>query len=160
MTTRPDSTTRDVAQRSALWLTLGLWIGSWALFSAIVAPTAFRVLPSAEVAGTLIGPTLRALHLFGAGAGLVLAVLAGVLGRGPRLIAIPLIMSALCLYTHFGVSAEISELRLLAFDPEGNAGSAARFHQLHRVSVGIFTGLGAAAVLLLVLHARADRPSR
>ena len=159
MTTRPDSTIRDVAQRSALWLTLGLWIGSWALFSAIVAPTAFRVLPSAEVAGTLIGPTLKALHLFGAVAGLVLALLARMLGRGARLITIPLIMSALCLYTHFGVSAEMAELRAMAFGPEGSPDSAVRFHQLHRVSVAIFLSLGAAAVTLLVLHVRADQRS-
>ncbi len=159
MTGRGAPTIRDLALRSALWLTLGLWIGGWALFSTIVAPTAFRVLPNTEIAGTVIGPTLNALHLFGAAAGLVLALLARMLGRSPRLITIPLIMGALCLYTHFGVSAEMSELRALAFGPEGSPDSAVRFHQLHRVSVAIFLSLGVAAVTLLVLHARADQRS-
>ena len=81
------------------------------------------------------------------------------LGRSPRLITIPLIMGALCLYTHFGVSAEMSELRTLAFGPEGSPDSAVRFHLLHRVSVAIFLSLGVAAVTLLVLHARADQRS-
>ncbi len=156
---RGDPTIRDLALRSALWLTLGLWIGGWALFSTIVAPTAFRVLPSTEIAGTLIGPTLAALHLFGAAASLVLATLARMLGRSARLITIPLIMGAFCLYTHFGVSAEMNELQALAFGPEGSPDSVARFHQLHRVSVAIFLSLGVAAVTLLVLHARADQRS-
>ncbi len=159
MTGRGTPTIRDLALRSALWLTLGLWIGGWTLFSTIVAPTAFRVLPNTEIAGTVIGPTLEALHLFGAAAGLVLALLARMLGRGPRLITIPLIMSALCLYAHFGVSAEMAELRAMAFGPEGSPDSAVRFHQLHRVSVAIFLSLGVAAVTLLVLHARADQLS-
>ncbi len=159
MTGRGAPTIRDLALRSALWLTLGLWIGGWALFSTIVAPTAFRVLPNTEIAGTVIGPTLKALHLFGAAAGLILALLARMLGRSPRLITIPLLMGALCLYSHFGVSAEMSELRALAFGPEGSPDSAVRFHQLHRVSVAIFLSLGIAAVTLLVLHARADQLS-
>ena len=35
--------------RAALWLVLGGWVGSWACFGLVVAPNAFRVLPS-EVA--------------------------------------------------------------------------------------------------------------
>ena len=30
---------------------LGGWLGSWALFAFVIAPTAFRVLPSGDVAG-------------------------------------------------------------------------------------------------------------
>ena len=44
--------------RGLLWLLLGTWIGSWLLFALVVAPTAFRVLPSTHVAGTLVAPVL------------------------------------------------------------------------------------------------------
>ena len=56
--------------RTALWLLLGGWIGAWLLFGGVVAPTAFRTLPSTEVAGLLIGPVLTWLHLYGAAAGI------------------------------------------------------------------------------------------
>ena len=37
-------------------LALGTWIGSIFYFSAVIAPTAFAVLPSKEQAGLLVGP--------------------------------------------------------------------------------------------------------
>jgi len=146
----------ELLLRSALWLTLGSWVGAWLLFGAVVAPTAFRVLASTEVAVSLVGPVLEALHLYGAAGGALLALLAILLGRGPLLVGLPLLMSAVCLYSHFGVSAELSEIRHLAFGTDGAPEFAARFTRLHRVSLGLFTGLGAAAVGLLVLHSRAD----
>ena len=145
----------EILLRSALWLTLGAWVGAWLLFGGVVAPTAFRVLPSTEVAGSLVGPVLAALHLYAAAAGALLALLAVALGRGPLLIGLPLLMSAVCLYSHFGVSSQLSEIRDLAFGSGGAPEFAARFTRLHRVSLGLFTGLGVAAVGLLVLHARA-----
>ena len=42
--------------RSSLWLVLGGWLGAWLLFAVGVAPTAFRVLPSSEIAGSLVSP--------------------------------------------------------------------------------------------------------
>ena len=88
----------DVATRSALWLCLAGWIGGFGLFALVVAPTAFRVLPSTEIAGTLVGPVLEALHLYGAAAGLLLALLAWRLGRGPLLCLLPLVLTVACLY--------------------------------------------------------------
>ena len=82
----------ELLLRSTLWLTLGAWIGAWLLFGAVVAPTAFRVLPSTEVAGSLVGPVLEALHLYGAAAGALLALVTVALGRGPLLIVLPLLM--------------------------------------------------------------------
>ncbi len=45
---------------------------------------------------------------------LTLTVVVGVL------LAFPVALSALCLYSHFGVTAEISEIRNAAFGPQGN----------------------------------------
>jgi hypothetical protein len=142
--------------RAALWLTLGGWIGAWLLFGLVVAPTAFRVLPSTRIAGDLIGPVLEALQLFGCAAGLVLALIARWLGRGVARWALPLAMSAACLYSQFGVSAEIAEIQDLAFSPQGNEALVARFGQLHRLSVAIFLCVGTAALTLAGLHARDD----
>ena len=60
--------------RSALWLCLGGWVGAYALFAFVVAPTAFRVLSTPGDAGQLVGPVLRALHLYGLGAGAALGL--------------------------------------------------------------------------------------
>jgi hypothetical protein len=50
---------RSLGLRSALWLALGGWVGSWALFALVIARLAFRVLPSPEVAGHLVAPVLN-----------------------------------------------------------------------------------------------------
>jgi hypothetical protein len=148
---------REVALRSALWLLLGGWLGAWGLFAFVVAPTAFGVLPSTEIAGTLVGPVLAALHPYGVGAGLGLALLGRALGRGALLTALPLVTSAVCVYSHFGVSAEIAEIRDLAFGPDGSADGGARFSELHRLSVMLYTAIGMAVAALVVLHAK-DAP--
>lgn len=147
-----------VALRSALWLVLGGWVGSWACFGMLVAPLAFQLLPSSHVAGTLVGPILNALHLYGAAAGGILALLAWQLERGRLRIALPLLLAAACLYTHFGVSAEMAEIRERAFGPEGNEVWSARFNHLHRVSLGIFLAVSAGSLALVVLHAQSDTP--
>lgn len=156
---RPRSVAARAAVRAALWLALGSWIGIWILFGLVVAPTAFRVLPSAEVAGSLIGPVLDALHLFGAAAGLALALLAWSLDRGLPQRILPLAMGAACLYSQFGVSAQIAEIQDVAFGPQGSEALVARFTQLHRISVGIYLAVGVAALALVGLHVRDDARS-
>jgi hypothetical protein len=145
-----------IALRSALWLLLGGWIGAWGMFALVVAPTAFRVLPSTEVAGDLVGPLLSFLHLYGAVAGLALAGIAWALSRPVALRVLPLVLMAACLYTQFGVSGEIAEIRDLALRPEGSEEMAARFTRLHTLSRTIFGSVGVAAIALLVLHAREE----
>jgi hypothetical protein len=142
--------------RAALWLTLGGWIGAWLLFGLVVAPTAFRVLPSAQLAGSLIGPVLEVLQLFGSAAGLLLALIAWLLGRGVARWALPLAMSAACLYSQFGLSSEIAEIQDGAFGPQGSEALAARFSHLHRLSVSIFLCVGISALALAGLHTRDD----
>jgi hypothetical protein len=146
----------QTALRTCLWLLLGGWFGSYLLFAAVIAPTAFAVLPSIELAGKLIGLVLTKLHLYGAFAGIALALVSTRLGRGPLLVAAPIALSALCLYSHFGVSAQLAEIRDLSFGPDGSAEIAARFTALHRISLSIFIGIGIAVTALIGLHARAD----
>ena len=156
----PPSPARSLAAaaawRTALWLALGGMVGAWAYFGLVVAPTAFRVLPSTEVAGTLVGPALTALHLYGAGASLLVAALAWPLGRRGVYRWLPLLMALACLYSQFGVSAEMTEIRDSAFGPEGSVSGAARFNALHRVSMGLYLAVGVSALALVGLHAGAD----
>ena len=145
-----------VVLRTLLWLLLGSWIGSWLLFALVVAPTAFRVLPSTHAAGALVGPVLDALHLYGAAAGVALSGLALALRRGRLRIALPLVMAAACLYSQFGVSSELAEIRDQVFGPEGSELLAARFNQLHRISMEIYSAVLVGALVLLGLHAASE----
>jgi hypothetical protein len=149
---------RAVALRSALWLTLGGWIGSWAFFALVIARLAFRVLPSPEVAGHLIRPVLDALHWYGVFAALTLAALAVALRRGRLLVALPLVLALACLTTQLGVTPRLEAIRDLAFGPGGNVEAAAEYRRLHGASMAIFTAVLLGAIGLVPLHARRDGP--
>lgn len=142
------------AWRTALWLVLGGWVGSWAAFGLVFTPALFAAAPDA--AGEVIRPTLTVLHLYGGGAGLVLAALSLAGGRGPLLVGLPLALAGVCFASHFGISAEIAGLGERAFGAGGSEELAARFNRLHRLSLGLFVAVGLLATLLVGLHARAD----
>lgn len=142
--------------RTCLWLLLGGWFGSTLLFGSVIAPTAFAQLPSTELAGKFVASVLTKLHLYGAFAGIALAFVSKALGRGPLLVTTPIALSALCLYSHFGVSTELAEIRDLSFGPTRTAEAAARFSALHQISLALFIGVGIAVTALIGLHARAD----
>jgi hypothetical protein len=144
------------ALRTCLWLLLGGWFGSYLLLGAVIAPTAFTMLPSTDLAGKFMGSVLTKLHIYGASAGIALALVSKSLGRGPVLVTVPIVLSAICLYSHFGVSAQLAEIRILAFGPDGTADVATRFGELHRRSLSIFIGIGIAVTVLIGFHARAD----
>jgi uncharacterized protein DUF4149 len=150
--------TGSTALRSALWLVLGGWVGSWTFFALVIARLAFRVLPSPDVAGLLIAPVLRELHGYGIFAGIALAALALALGRGRLLVALPLVLSLACLATQFGVTPRMEGLHDLAFGAAGNLEAAARYRQLHGVSMSIFTSVLIGAIALVVLHVRRETP--
>jgi len=140
-----------VATLSAFWILLGCWIGGMLFFALVIAPTAFRELPR-ELAGVVASHSLRVLHLYGGAAGVVLAGLTLLLGRGLRLAALPLLLAAACLYSHFGITGEMAELHPRAFGPTAEAAARARYNQLHGRSMWVYTLVGAGALLLPPLH--------
>lgn len=150
----------DVLLLACLWCLLGGWIGALLLFSAVVAPTAFRTLPGPEAAGRLVGPVLQSLNLYGAAAGVALGILARMLRRSWVMTAIPLVMSALALLSQLGVTAAIERIRPLAFGPEPDPAALARFGQLHGLAVLLFGAVGLLALLLAWLHAGAEVRAR
>lgn len=149
-----------VAARSVLWLALGGWVGSWTCFALLVAPVAFRVLPSVDLAGKLVGPVLASLHYAGAVASVVAAAAAAWLRRGRLLVGLPLLLGAGALANEWIVTARIVALRPLAFGPGGSAEAAAAFYRLHQISMVVFGAVLLGAIALVVLHARCDTPPR
>jgi hypothetical protein len=137
---------------------LGGWVGSWTLFALVIAQVAFRVLPSPEVAGLLVSPVLAVLHNYGAFAGAALAGVALALRRGRLLVLLPLALSLACLVSQYGVTPQMEGLHELAFGAGGNVAAAARYRQLHGLSMGIFTTVLVCAIALVVLHVRRETP--
>jgi uncharacterized membrane protein len=52
-------------------LSIVVWVGGLVFFAFVLAPTAFQVLPSTHIAGTIVGATLRILNQLGLACGLL-----------------------------------------------------------------------------------------
>ncbi len=144
---------------------LALWLGAAAFFAAVVAPAAFDVLPSRELAGALVGRALPGLFVAGVVTGLAALVLEW---RGParrsatgrRIAASAMILA--CAVAQFAVSPRIASIRgeltaplasLAIDDPRRVA-----FGRLHMLSVGWLGIAMAAGGVTIVLAARTLRP--
>ena len=141
--------------RTALWLSLGVWIGSWAFFAFVVSPLAFRVLPG-DVAGDLAGMLLVVLHWGGGGVALVAAAAAAALGRRGFFLALPIFLAMLCAGSELWLSPEVASLRPSTLAAAATEESSRRFALLHALSLGLFLAIHLASILLLVLHAWID----
>lgn len=137
-------------------LLAGGWFGAMILFAFVVAPTAFGSLPGAELAGQVVGPVLRAIHLFGIGAGIALGGLALALRRPLWLVALPIVLGMACAYSEFVITAEIAGVLPHDMGGPGPEERADRFAALHRLSMVIFTGVGLGAAALVFGHVRAE----
>jgi hypothetical protein len=139
--------------RAIRLLAIVLWVGSLLFFAFVLAPVAFRVLPSNHEAGLVVGGTLVILHWIGLVCGL-LFVIATLLSK-PRhqteQLILMAVMLALTLYLQFGVLPRMEKDRLLA---GGNVDAAAvdnparlDFERLHPISeklegLALFAGVG------------------
>lgn len=108
---------------------LGLWLGAAVLFSAVVAPTSFRVLrgfnlPNAgEIAGTIVSHTLSVVNLSGFVLSLILIVIALSLKRNyppGRLTAQLILLAIIAVTTGAGewiIAARMRALRAAMIVP-------------------------------------------
>lgn len=160
-------------ERAALWprllhglrlLVVAVWLGSAVFFAAAVAPSAFAVLPSRELAGAVVARTLTILNVGGFVAGLLL--LAGALA-GRRLVrwyswiaevAALAVLTAATFVGQFVISARMSALRVQMGRPieEVAADDPLRvaFNALHSNSVTALSVAMLAAAVALFLVAR------
>jgi uncharacterized membrane protein len=60
--------------RALMLLALIVWIGGIIFFAFVLAPTVFAVLPSTQMAGAVVGPTLSKLHWMGLVFGVVFLI--------------------------------------------------------------------------------------
>ena len=143
---------------------LGTWVGSIFYFSAAVAPGAFRVLPSQDLAGVLVEFTLRRLHTLGVLAGIVFLLASAGLALSAsgarRSVLLPsigvVIMVVLTVISQHVVIRRMMELRRemgsVAATPKDDP-KRVEFDKLHGVSVhleGATLLIGFASLFLTV----------
>jgi Domain of unknown function (DUF4149) len=128
---------------------LALWLGAALFFAAVVAPAAFAVLPTAALAGALVGRTLPTLFVSGMVVGvLILALEIRSTRAGGRLRAIGAgVMLIACAVAQFVIGGRIERLRTVPGSPIGTLSRddprRIAFGRLHALSVA---ALGAAMI--------------
>jgi len=147
--------------RATEFLCLGLWLGSDAFLSFVVAPGAFMILGNRDAAGLLVGYSLARLHFAGIflGALFLLARLIRTRDFASFTAAAALcvvLMVALTAASQFTVSSKMEDLKTemvsLQNTPETDP-RRVEFNHWHRISVaceGAVLLLGFAAMVLLV----------
>jgi hypothetical protein len=140
---------------------LGTWVGAIVYFAAVVTRGAFAVLPNADLAGALVGVTIKGLHGLGIIAAVIYLLASVGLGRSVRALAQPaalgvILMLVLTLASQRIVLPRMDALRAqmdsVDATPRENA-LRVEFDRLHRVSVQIESGvllIGLAALFLTV----------
>ena len=144
-------------------LMLAAWLGAALLFTTVVAPAAFAALPTRTLAGAMVGRVLPALFYAGMAIGIAVFLLDAVGGTGAWLRACAGAFTAVsCAIAQFIIGGRIEQIRQSAGPLEALALDDARrsaFGRLHAFSVGWLAIAIIAAVVALVLAARA-LPSR
>ena len=135
---------------------LTAWLGAATLTVAVLAPRAFAVLPSRELAGAVVGSVLPALFATGLVFATLAAVLSAVRSLAPGAAATALLAAAACAVAQFVVAPRLVVLRaqiggpvarLSADDPRRVA-----FGLLHGYSVmGLGVAMMASAISLILL---------
>ena len=147
--------------RTIEFLTLGLWLGSDAFLSFVVAPGAFSVLGNRDTAGLLVGYSLARLHYAGIFLGLIFLVarLARTRDFASFTSATALsvvLMVVLTTASQFTVSNRMEALKKQMVSVQNTPETDARrveFNRLHHISVRYEAAvllLGFAGMFLLV----------
>ncbi|MFL5616563.1 MAG: DUF4149 domain-containing protein [Gemmatimonadaceae bacterium] len=141
-------------------LLLAIWIGAASLFTLVVAPAAFAVLPTRTLAGALVGRVLPILFYAGVVIGSIIVILdlAGRTGAWGRAAA-GAVSAVACAIAQLVVGTRIDRLRASIPVPlDALAGDDPRriaFGRLHAISVGWLGIAMLAAVVGLTLAVRA-----
>jgi hypothetical protein len=144
-------------------LLLAIWIGAALLFTLVVAPAAFAVLPTRTLAGALVGRVLPVIFYAGVviGSLIVLLDIAGRTGAWGRSAA-GAVSALACAVAQLVVGTRIDRLRAAISGPlDALAGDDPRrvaFGRLHAISVGWLGLAMVAAIVALTLAVRALPP--
>lgn len=148
--------------RALMLLCLIVWIGGIIFFAFVLAPTVFTVLPTHELAGNVVNPSLSKLHWMGLACGILFLIFSLLYNRqlcaefravsaAHLLIAVMLVLTAI---SQFSITPRMSAVRADMGVIDNVPVSDARrigFNQLHvwstRTEGGVFF-LGLAVVAL------------
>ncbi len=147
--------------RTIEFLCLGLWLGSDVFLSFVVAPGAFRILPSRDQAGSMVGFALGRMHLLGVICGVVFLLARVARTRTFASFIAPValcvvLMIAFTVASQVGVSPRMAVLRVQMGSIQAAAEDSpllVEFSRLHRISVSLESGVllaGFAAIYLTV----------
>jgi Domain of unknown function (DUF4149) len=147
-------------------LLISVWVGSMVFFSFAVAPSAFAVLPSRELAGKVVTSAISKLEMLGLIVGplLILIQLAAWRGRNAagkgkvlRLILL-FVMIAMAALSRFWVSATLVSLRLamggMIDDIPQTDPLRVQFNDMHRYSVALMATAMLAGFAVMFLTVR------
>ncbi len=147
--------------RTFMLLALIVWIGGIIFFAFVLAPTLFAVLPSTQMAGNVVSPTLSKLHWIGLFAGAVFLICSLVynwrkysqlrLFSATHVFAV--LMLALTAISQFTITPRMRELRSgpLSMDTLSAHAEFDRLHAWSTRSEGSVLFLG---LVMVVLTAR------
>lgn len=147
--------------RTIEFLGLGLWLGSDAFLSFVVAPGAFRILATRDQAGAIVGNGLWWMHMIGVVCGIAILLARLIRTRTFASLATPaalcvLLMILLTVVSQHAVSPKMAGLRVRMGSIQATAADSpllAEFGKLHRISVSLESGMllaGLAAMYLMV----------
>jgi uncharacterized membrane protein len=153
--------------RFLMLLSLVVWLGGITFFAFVLAPTVFTVLPTRELAGTVVNRTLPILHWMGVVSGIVFLVTSmtysamttgSARALAPRHILI-LLMLILTLVSMFVVSSRMMVLRaemgVIDTVPQDDP-RRVEFNQLHHWSTRIEGSVYLIGLVVLYLTAKAS----
>lgn len=148
-------------------LMVALWIGAAIFFSFAVAPGAFAVLPSRELAGNVVNRTLAIINYSGLIIGLILLATSLAARRGISQTQILIeqflliVMTIACAVGQFVISAKLHSLREQIGRPidemAANDPLRVAFNDLHGYSVIILSAAMIAALIAFFTLARRAR---
>jgi hypothetical protein len=147
--------------RTIEFLGLSLWLGSDVFLSFVMAPGAFRILPSRDSAGAMVGYGLWWMHMIGVVCGIAILLARLVRTRTFASLATPaalcvVLMIILTVVSQHAVSPKMAALRVQMGSIQATAADSpllAEFGRLHRISAsleGCVLLAGMAALYLMV----------
>jgi uncharacterized membrane protein len=151
--------------RYLMLLSLIAWIGGLIFFSFVVAPTAFAVLPTRHLAGSVVSRSLGALHWMGIVSGLVFLITSLLQFRyttgsvhpfAPRHILVVIMLVLTCV-SQFGISPRMASLRASVGEIDNvplNAPARVQFNALHHWSTRLEGGVFLLGLVVVYLTAR------
>ena len=149
-------------------LLLSVWLGSMMFFSFAVAPSAFAVLPTRELAGAMVTSTIGKVEVLGLVIGPLLILIRAAswrrrqssrLSKGLHLLLI-LVMIAAAALSRFWISSQMVSLRIAMGGhiddvPLGDP-LRMQFNNLHQYSVALMATAMIAGVIVLYLTVRSS----